>query len=80
MLNSLDTHDIVRALTMLNGQYMRSDYRDIWKMDEDPSPWHYNTPTGRIFDTEGFRRFEYENDKLTDEQYESAKRKLKISH
>lgn len=31
MLNSLDTHDIVRALTMLNGQYMRSDYRDIWK-------------------------------------------------
>ena len=79
MLNSLDTHDIVRALTMLNGQYMRNDYRDIWKMDEDPSPWHYNTPTGRIFDTEGFRRFEYENDKLTDEQYESAKRKLKIS-
>ena len=48
-------------------------------MDEGPSPWHYNTPTGRIFDTEGFRRFEYENDKLTDEQYESAKRKLKIS-
>ena len=33
MLNSLDTHDIARALTILNGKWMRND-REPWKIDE----------------------------------------------
>lgn len=79
MINSLDTHDIVRALTILGGKYMRNGYERIWEIDRDPSPWHSNTAKGRIFSTEDFRKFESENDFLGKEQYEYAKKLLKIA-
>ena len=79
MINSLDTHDIVRALTILGGKYMRNGYERIWEIDRDPSPWHSNTAKGRIFSTEDFRKFESDNDFLEKEQYEFAKKLLKIA-
>ena len=77
MLNSLDTHDIVRALTILGGKNMRRGADRIWDIDKDPSPWHMDTIYGRRFDTDGFRQFEMENDKLDEESYKRAKRLLK---
>ena len=79
MLNSLDTHDIVRSLTMLGGKNMRRGYDRIWEIDKYPSLWHYDTHAGIRFDTEGFRRFEFENDKLNISNYDYAKKLLKLS-
>jgi len=75
MFNSLDTHDIVRALTILSGKYIRTGYECIWKIDEYPSPWHVNGN----FLTEEFRRFEFENDVLSTEEYELATKRLRIA-
>lgn len=79
MLNSLDTHDMIRALTILAGKCMRKGEDRIWDIDKDPSPWHRNTPEGRRFFTEEFRQFEYENDVLEKDQYEHAKKLLKLA-
>lgn len=76
LLFSLDTHDIIRVMTIFaKKQYMRTGLMDIWKIDEPPSPWHkwYD-----YFDTDGFRRFEYENDELNPEEYQDAKNLLKV--
>ncbi len=78
MLNSLDTHDIVRALTILGGKNMRHGADRIWDIDKDPSPWHRDTIYGRRFDTDGFRQFEMENDKLDEFSYIRAKKLLKV--
>ena len=79
MLNSLDTQDTVRILTMFGGKYMRHGDERLWDIDKDPSPWHYDTNYGRRFDTDGFRQFEWENDRLGDEEYEYAKKLLKAT-
>ncbi len=76
LLFSLDTHDIIRVMTIFaKKQYMRTGIMDIWKIDEQPSPWHkgYN-----YFDTDGFRSFEYENENLSYEEYQYAKSLLKV--
>ncbi len=75
-LVSLDTHDIPRVLTMFGRlDMMCKGVKDIWKIDEYPSPWHKNG----TFDTEGFRKDELKNEKLSDEQYKNAKDMLKIA-
>ena len=38
MLNSLDTHDIVRALTIIMGKWMRHGLDRRWDIDKYPSP------------------------------------------
>ena len=79
MFNSLDTHDMVRALTILSGKMIRLGYDRIWEIDKDPSCWHVNTQQGRRFLTDEFRRFEFENDTLNQEEYELAKKRLKVA-
>ena len=79
MLNSLDTHDIVRALTIIGGKWMRHDYKEIWKIDEYPSRWHKNVNGKIIFETDEFRKEEAQNDKLKPVEYRIAKEKLKIA-
>lgn len=79
MLNSLDTHDIVRALTIIGGKWMRKDHNEVWKIDEYPSRWH-NIVNGKIvFLTDLFRKDEVENDKLSPKEYRLAKEKLKLA-
>ncbi len=78
-LNSLDTHDMVRALTILGGKYMRREEERIWEIDKDPSPWHRDTPEGRRFFTDEFREFEVENDLLGEAVYKEAKKLLKLA-
>ena len=79
MFNSLDTHDIMRALTILSKKYIRYGYDRIWEIDKDPSLWHIDTCEGRVFLTEEFRRFEFENDKLSAKEYEEAKNRLRVA-
>ncbi len=79
MLNSLDTHDMVRGLTALGGKCMRKGEERIWDIDKDPSPWHRDTSEGRKFFTDEFREFEYQNDLLEKRQYEYAKNRLKLA-
>lgn len=75
MLISLDTHDIIRALTILGKTYlMRTGLIDIWKIDDYPSPWHRDDK----FYTDEFRQFEFDNDVLTPEEYEHATALLKV--
>lgn len=75
LLVSLDTHDIIRVLTILaKNRYMRRGECDIWKIDEPPTPWHRDG----TFYTDEFRGFEYENDKLDDGEYNYAKNLLKV--
>ena len=76
LLFSLCTHDIIRVMTILaKKQYMRTGIMDIWKVDEQPSPWHKGYD---YFDTDGFRNFEYENEILSEEEYQYAKKLLKV--
>ena len=76
LLFSLDTHDMIRSLTILGkSQYMKSDYRRVWAIDEPPSPWHRHDN----FYTDEFREFEFYNDKLTAEEYDIAVKRLKIA-
>ena len=79
MLNALDTHDTMRALTILSLKCVRSGYDRIWEIDKDPSIWHIETNCGRDFLTDEFRKFEFENDKLSKEEYELAVKRLKIA-
>lgn len=75
-LVSLCTHDIVRVLTILGRcDLMRRGMIDIWKIDDPPSIWHRDG----LFYTDEFRQFEYDNDKLTEEQYASAVKLLKLA-
>lgn len=79
MLNSLDTHDMVRALTMLSGsKWIRHGNDRNWDIDKDPSPWHRNIGEKRVFLTDDFREDEFANDRLSPNIYRSAKKKLKI--
>ena len=76
MFNSLDTHDIPRAITMLSSAmpYVRDDYRH-WEIDRAPTIWHgYN-----YFATDEFRRFEFEHDKLEQDDYDLAIKRLKVA-
>ena len=75
MFNSLDTHDMVRALTILSMKLVRDNPDRIWEIDKEGSPWH----TGDRFLTDDFRKFEFDNDKLEGEEYENAKRRLKLA-
>lgn len=79
MLNSLDTHDIVRAITILAGKWMRQGYLEIWKIDEEPSKWHKNCHGQRIFDTQEFREEEFLYDRLQPKEYRLAKKMLKVA-
>lgn len=79
MLNALDTHDTMRALTILSLKCVRNGYDRIWEIDKDPSIWHVETNCGRDFLTDEFRKFEFENDKLSKEEYELAVKRLKIA-
>lgn len=79
MLNALDTHDTMRALTILSLKCVRNGYDRIWEIDKDPSIWHVETNYGRDFLTDEFRKFEFENDKLSKEEYELAVKRLKIA-
>ena len=79
MLNSLDTHDIPRALTILGGKYMRKKPYRIWKIDEYPSKWHVDTQNGIAFFTDKFRKFEFEHDILEKQEYENSKQLLKLA-
>ena len=75
MFNSLDTHDIVRALTILSGKHIRTGFECIWKIDEPPSPWHVDNK----FLTHEFRKYEFENDKLLPDEYRLAKNRIKVA-
>ena len=75
MFNSLDTHDMVRALTILSMKLVRDNPDRIWEIDKEGSPWH----VGDRFLTDEFRKFEFDNDKLEGEDYENAKRRLKLA-
>lgn len=79
MLNALDTHDTMRALTILSLKCVRNGYDRIWEIDKDPSIWHVETNCGKDFLTDEFRKFEFENDKLSKEEYELAVKRLKIA-
>ena len=75
-LVSLDTHDIVRVLTILGRlDLMRKGMMDIWKIDDPPTRWHRD---GKFY-TDEFRQFEYDNDKLTDEQLKNAIELLRLA-
>ncbi len=75
LLFSADTHDIIRALTILGkSQYMMSDYRRVWDIDQPPTIWHRN---GKFY-TDEFREFEFNNDELSPEEYEHAVALLKL--
>lgn len=75
MLVSLGTHDIIRPFTVLGKtRYMKKGYSRIWEIDQPPTPWHRD---GNFY-TQEFREFESMNDELTQEEYEHAKRLMKI--
>ncbi len=78
MLTFLDTHDMMRALTILSGKHIRPEARRIWEIDKNASQWHIKVH-GREFLTEEFRKFEFDNDKLTDEEYKLAVKRLKVA-
>ncbi len=74
LLNNIGTHDTPMTLTMLAGKKMNENVFDgrIWDIEK---LWQ----DGNSFDTYGFRRFELENDSLTPESYELAKKLAKIA-
>ena len=77
LLFSLDTHDIIRAITILGKLHlMCTGLRDIWTIDKFPSQFHARYD---LFDTDAFREFEYGNDKLTEEEYKTATKLLKLA-
>ncbi len=79
MLNSLDTHDMMRAITILSKRFIRGGADRIWDIDKDPSRWHVMTSEGRKFLTEEFRTFEFSNDRLGETEYQNAVRLLKVA-
>ena len=78
MLNSIDTHDTVRTLTIIGGKWMRHGYDRRWDIDKEPSPWHKIINGIVKFITDNFREDEFENDKLEPKAYREAKRILKL--
>lgn len=79
MLNALDTHDTMRALTLLSMKCIRGGYDRIWEIDKEMSRWHIQTPHGIDFLTDEFRKFEFENDKLSNYEYDISVKRLKIA-
>ena len=79
MLNSLDTHDIMRVITILSLKCVRKGYCDIWDIDKSPSQWHVQTANGVNFFTDDFRTFEFKNDKLLPDEYATSIKRLKIA-
>ena len=80
MFNSLDTHDITRVLTTLSSRPMKGMEHRVWAVDEAPSQWHEKNANGEeTFDTDGFRKFEADNDELNAEEYDIAKKRLKVA-
>lgn len=75
MFNSLDTHDMMRAITILSLKCVRDEPDRIWEIDKEGSRWH----VGDRFLTDEFRQFEFDNDKLRGEDYEQAVRRLKVA-
>ena len=78
MLNSLDTHDIVRALTIIMGKWMRHGLDRRWDIDKDPSPWHKIIDGIKRFLTDKFRQDEFNSDRLSPKEYRRAKKLLKL--
>ena len=79
MFNSLDTHDMVRAITILSLKCVRDEPDRIWEIDKEGSPWHVVRNGRGEFLTDEFRKFEFDNDKLGKEEYEQAVRRLKVA-
>lgn len=74
---SLGTHDTQRGITVVApeyAKYLRKDDKRIGAIDEYPSMFHQSWDK---FDTDGFRQFEYEHDKLKD--YELSKQVYKVA-
>ena len=76
-LNSIDTHDTVRALTILRGKWMRKD-REVWKIDEYPSKWHIFKNGRIVFLTDEFREDEAQSDVLEPQLLRKAVEDYKI--
>ena len=79
MFNSLDTHDMMRAITILSMKCVRDEPDRIWEIDKDGSRWHVIRNGRGEFLTDEFRQFEFDNDNLGKEEYEQAIRKLKVA-
>ena len=79
MFNSLDTHDMMRAITILSKKFIRNEPDRIWEIDKEGSKWHVTINGRGVFLTEDFRKFEFENDKLSKEEYDVAIKRLKIA-
>lgn len=79
MLNSMDTHDMMRVITILSLKCVRRGYCNIWDIDKEPSQWHIQTANGVNFFTDDFRTFEFKNDKLLPDEYAIAIKRLKIA-
>ena len=79
MINSLDTHDVMRIITLLTLKCIRKGNDRIWDIDKYPSKWHILTEHGIDFLTEVFRKFEFKNDKFSKEEYDNAVKRLKIA-
>ena len=78
-LTSLSTHDIIRVITILSGKMRREKPDRIWEIDKDGSRWHVIKNGRRAFLVDDFRQFQFENDKLSLEEYEKAISKLKVA-
>ena len=78
-LTSLSTHDIIRVITILSGKMRREKPDRIWEIDKDGSRWHVIRNGRREFLVDDFRQFQFENDKLSLEEYAKAIPKLKLA-
>ena len=79
MFNSLDTHDMMRAITILSLKCVRDEPDRIWEIDKEGSRWHVVRNGRGEFLTDDFRQFEFDNDKLGKEEYDLATRRLKVA-
>ena len=79
MFNSLDTHDMMRAITILSMKCVRSEPDRIWEIDKEGSRWHVVRNGRGEFLTDEFRQFEFDNDKLTKEEYDIAIKRLRVA-
>lgn len=79
MFNSLDTHDMMRAITILSKKCIRDEPDRIWEIDKEWSKWHVVNNGMIKFFTDQFRQFEYDNDRLSKEEYQQAKKRLKVA-
>lgn len=74
LFNNIGTHDTPTTLTMLAGECMSQDVfgKRIWDIE---SRWLH----GIKFDTYGFRKYEADNDMLSNEKYDIAAKLAKIA-